>query len=517
MISKYTCCTCALIGLLASVSGMEQLTAQDTLLIRYQDAIAIALDESYSIQSHILQRDAMNHFYGYYKATFKPRFDISLNTPLWSEYVNQIDQPDGLPVYNSYGSFQMGGSTKFTYILPTGGDIAFSTNLYQEDMRTILASDGEELRTNQFYSRFWLSFNQPLFTRNELKEGLKEAEFMYEKAVHFFTRNQMDIVYEVSRGFYLLVKASKEVDIAKEKLQNSSESYRVARLKAESGRIAIADMVSSEVSVASDQANLLKMQNQYRNIEEAFKQLIGLPANQSIKIFTDLKYGVFAIDEQKAIDEALLNRSEIHENSMDINLSNIQLDRAKRVREFKVYLSAYYGLTGISTLGSGSTIDLIGSSFDDLANRPPNRGVSLTLTYPIYDWGRGKEKKREAELRLEEKELSLENLKTTIEREVKEVIRTVIENHELIGIHSQNIDLARKSYDISRMRFENGDISNQELSVERERLETVQLNYLDAYINYQLAVNDLKRKTVWDFANNRSYLLDENSEGMINQ
>jgi len=510
MISKYIY---IIVGLLVSQSGIKSLTAQDTLLVRYQDAINIALDESYSIQSHIKQRDAMNHYYGYYKATFKPRFDISLNTPLWSEYVNQIDRADGLPVYNSYGSFQVGGSTKLTYVLPTGGDIALSTNMYQEDLSTILASGGDKLRTRQFYSRYWLSFNQPLFTRNELKENLMEAEFLNTKAVHYFTRNQMDIVYEVSKGFYLLVKAASEVNIAKEKLENSRESYRVAQLKAESGRIANADMLSAEVSVASDQANLLKSQNQSKNIEEAFKQLIGLSATQSIQIFTDMKYDVFAIDEQKAIEEALLNRSEIYESNMDINLSSIELDRAKRVREFKVYLSAYYDLTGISTLGSGSTFDLLGSSLSDLTNRPANRGVALTLTYPIYDWGRGKEKKQEAKLRLEEKELSHENLKITIVREVKEVIRTVAESQELILIHKKNMDLARKSYNISKMRFENGDISNQELSMERERLESVQLDYLNSYINYQLAVNDLKRKTLWDFANERSYLVEKSPAG----
>ena len=320
----------------------------------------------------------------------------------------------------------------------------------------------------------------------------------------------MNIIYEVTRGFYLLVKAAKEVEIAREKLENSRESYRVATLKAKSGRIANADMVSAEVVVSSDRAGLVKAENQYKNIEEAFKQLIGLPAGQAIRAHSDLEFQVFAIDEQKAVEEALANRPEIHESTMDINLSGIELDRAKRVREFKVYLSAYYDLTGISTLGSGSTLDLIGSSFQDLQHRPPNRGVSLTLTYPIYDWGRGKQKMKEAEIRLEEKELSLENLKTTIRREVREIIRTVYENRELIEIHRKNLDLARKSYDISRIRFENGDISSQELSIEREQLETVQLDYLDAYIDYQLAVNDLKRKTLWDFVNQRSYLTEVN-------
>jgi hypothetical protein len=62
------------------------------------------------------------------------------------------------------------------------------------------------------------------------------------------------------------------------------------------------------------------------------------------------------------------------------------------------------------------------------------------------------------------------------------------------------------------MRFENGDISNQELTMEQERLATIQLEYLDAYINYQLAVNDLKRKTMWDFENNRSYGVETSKE-----
>ncbi|MCK5135243.1 MAG: TolC family protein [Bacteroidales bacterium] len=493
-----------------SFSCILPTNAQDTLLISYNNAIRIALNESFSIQSHIKQRDAMHHYYGFYKATFKPRFDISLNTPLWQEYVNQIDRPDGLPVYNSYGSFQVGGSTKFTYVLPTGGDIGLSANLYQENLSTILDSDDEELKTQQFYSRFLLSFTQPLFTRNELKENLKEAEYLYERAVHFFTRNQMDIVYEVSKGFYLLYKSDKEVEIAVEKLQNSQESHRIATLKAESGRVAKADVLSTEVSVASDQANLLKARNNYKNIEEAFKQLIGLPAGQPIQILADLNYEVFEIDKERAIEEALKNRPEIQEKNMDINLSSIQLDRAKRVREFKAYLSAYYDLTGISTLGTGSTLDLARSSFDNLIYRPPNRGVTLTLTYPIYDWGRGRQRTLEAEIRLEEKELELENLKTTIRREVREIIRTVRESHEQMEIHKQNLDLARESYNISGLRFENGDISNQELSMERERLVNVQLTYLDAFVTYQLAVNDLKRKTLWDFANNRSYLIENN-------
>ena len=81
-------------------------------------------------------------------------------------------------------------------------------------------------------------------------------------------------------------------------------------------------------------------------------------------------------------------------------------------------------------------------------------------------------------------------------------------------IHSKNLELARQTYKISQLRFEKGDISNAELTIEQERLASIQLEYLNAFIGYQLSVNNLKRKTMWDFENNRSYVME--SEGKVN-
>ena len=247
-----------------------------------------------------------------------------------------------------------------------------------------------------------------------------------------------------------------------------------------------------------------------QNDEDQFKQLIGLDLDHKIGIITNLEYKPVLIDEQKATSEALKNRLEIKETEMDINLMKIEVDRAKRVREFQGNISAYYDLTGISTIGTGTTAQLFRSSFDNIRNRPPNRGIALTFSVPIYDWGRGSSKVKQAKFNLQSKELAKENLEVTIRREVREIIRSVNESSEQLIIHQKNLDLARQTYKISQMRFENGDISNQDLTIEQERLATIQLDYLDAFIGYQLSVNNLKRKTMWDFENNVSYVVEKN-------
>ena len=500
--------------LLACIAFVKLTSGQDTLTLSCTKAIEIALSESYSAHSYELEKQAMQFFFKYNKAMFRPRLDFTMSSPLWQESVSTIYQANGLPVYNSNGLMQVGSDINFTYVLPTGGNLSFVSNLYRQNVSTVLSSSGEKLSNNQFYSQFGVQFDQPIFSKNKLRQNLREAEYKYQKSAHYYTRAQMDIVFNVTQEFYALYKYKKQVEIAEEKLRNSVESYRIAKLKSKGGRIAQGDEMSAEVSVAQNEAGLLKEINQLQNEEDLFKQLIGIDLKQNIGIITNLEYKPILIDEQKAVEEAIQNRLELKEADMDINLQQIELDRAKQERGLKGKVSAYYDLTGISTsTGVSSTSELMRSSFDDLHNRPPTRGIALTLTLPIYDWGRGSSKVHEAGLRLQIKEQQKSDLKISIQREVREIIRSVNESSEQLKIHSKNLELARQTYKISQKRFENGDLSNLELTVEQERLANIQLEYLDSFINYQLATNDLKRKTVWDFEKNKSYAVKAKVNG----
>ena len=85
-------------------------------------------------------------------------------------------------------------------------------------------------------------------------------------------------------------------------------------------------------------------------------------------------------------------------------------------------------------------------------------------------------------------------------------MRSVYEAEKRYRINRRNREVATQSYKISRMRFENGDMTSQELAIEQERLSQVQLSYIESYITYRLSVADLNRKTMYDFEHNRSFL-----------
>lgn len=494
--------------LLCGVLFTLKVSIAQPLAMSCEDAIKIALDKSYTIRTYENSRLMTQFWYEYYKAMFKPRLDFDLFAPSWDESVQTIERADGLPVYNSTGSIQAGGNLQFTYVLPSGGDLSLSAHSYFENQQTILTLyDNEKLKNKLFYNRFALSFSQPIFTKNTLKENLKKAELEFNKSTNQYTREQMDIIYEVTKGFYSLYRATWLVEIEEERLKNSKEALRVAMLKSGSGLIPEGDLLTAEVEVAQDNAGLSESKGNLEREKDIFKQLIGIDLKLDIIIRTELKNEMVLIDPDVALSEALQNRLELEETKIDINLQEIEFDRAKRVRELKGNISGNYDLTGVSTIGAGSLNDLFNSSINNLNYRPPNRGFMLTLSYPIADWGRGKARVQQAKVGLENQKLRLENTKNTIIKEVRDIVRSVEETQKRLLIHEKNRELAQRTYRIYTIRFENGDISSQELAIQREKLSSIQLNYLDAYIENKLAIADLKRKTMWDFQSNRSYKL----------
>ena len=482
------------------------------LALTYNDAINMALGMSYTIKEYENDRLKSGLSYDYYRAMFKPRLDFELYVPSWQERVSQISQADGLPVYNSTGSFLLGEKLSFTYVLPTGGDLSLSSYMYYANEQTTLASNQSKLSNTLFYNSLALSFTQPVFTTNKPKQNLKEAELQFQQTKHTFTRAQMNIIYNVSEGFYSLYRAMRTLDIAKEKLKNSIETLRISKLMAEAGRLPEGDLMTAEIAVAQDEVSVSEKKGKLDKEKDLFKLLIGMDLDSDLEILPRLKTDEVAVDLDVAVKEGLKNRLEISEAEIDIELQKINIDRAKREREFKGSISGYYDVTGVSTLGSGSVGDLFKSSLSNFNDRPPNRGLTFTISYPISDWGRGKSRLRREEVELLNRKLDLDNLKNTIIIEIRDIVRTFNENKEKLYVHEKNQELARRNYKIMELRFENGDISNQDLAIERERLSDIQIAYLDSYIAFQLALTDLKRKTMWDFQSHRSYRIDNNHE-----
>ena len=115
------------------------------------------------------------------------------------------------------------------------------------------------------------------------------------------------------------------------------------------------------------------------------------------------------------------------------------------------------------------------------------------------DWGENKALVRASEARLKSYNYSKEEIARSIETEVRNLVASLNSNLKRLQLLEKNLVVAEKSFEITRQRYSDGDIDSQSLALERNRLNTAYRNHLRAYINYQLSLADLMRKTFYDF------------------
>lgn len=475
--------------------------------LNLDQAIAIALEKSYDMKTLRLSLTESEERLVAAKGRFKTNADMSLQLPDWREAVTSIPVQDALPVYNTTGTIQYYSRFNLNQPLPTNGRISLSSSAYHRSVSTYRATYDEDLKRKEIYTSVSLDFSQPLFTINTLKLGLKQADLNYELASRRYNRGELEIVYDVTAAFFNLYRAIREHKIAKDNVDQQYELYDIASKKFNAGLIPETEALEMEVDLAQSQNQLVQTQSAMESSRDMFKQLIGMQLEDSISVETAFEIDSFAVDLDFAIKQALENRTEIRESQIQVDLARINVKQADARSEISGELWASYELVGVSDGGlpySSEPRTLWDSSLDDMNRRPNNRSVGFTLTVPIFDWGVNGAEVQAAKATLNTRELDLAEQQKTIVRQIRDVVRRLEESMNSLRVLQKRESVAQRNFDITLERFNNGDITSLVLANNRDRLISAKTAYLNAYIEYKLAVADLKRRTLWDFKTNTS-------------
>lgn len=505
---------CLFLILLLLIS-FSQTFAQETTTLTLDQAIAIALEQSYEMKSLRLTLIRAENNLTAARGRFKTNADLAIQAPNWNETVSEIQVAGSLPVFNTTGYTRYQGTLNINQPLPSDGAITLRSQSYHRDVSTYRQDLEQSVKRSEMFNSVSLRFRQPLFTLNRLKQGFKTANLNYERTANRFLRSELDIVYAVTQSFFTFYQSTRRHEIATVNVRQQQELFDLASKKYAAGLIPEVEALQMEVDLAQSQDGLMSAQGALQRSEDSFKQLIGLSLDEPVKVATDFSVERFTVDLQRAIDVALRHRTEIREGEIDMELARMAVKEADANSEIRGDIDAFYDITGVSDPDKpyGATWDeLWNSSLDDIKRRPHNRGVVFTLSVPLWDWGVNGAEVQSAQAVLQNSELTLREQKTTIQRQVREVVLRLREAENRMDVLQRNEEVAQRAFDISLERFNNGDITSQELALDRNRLTQAKTSNLEAYVDYKLAVADLRRKTMWDFQSDSSLLKIESMQ-----
>ncbi|MCZ7555881.1 MAG: TolC family protein [Bacteroidia bacterium] len=381
-------------------------------------------------------------------------------------------------------------------IIWTNSTITLSGLLYRQDQKD--DSPGGSFYRD-FYTDLAVQLRQPLFVPNSQRIALRRARINYEEALADYLRSTLELRYMVTERFYQLYAAQERVMIQEDRVRQETESFTTGQRKYRAGLIAEVEALQFEVDQAAAQNDLLSAYNRLAAQANSFKQLIGVPLEDSLHLLlSDTTITTVYVDEAEAIGMAKRTRVDLQRAHNNVERGELSLDEIEGQRSIRGDLFLSYGLNNndqrLSTL------------YNDLRD---TRRATFTITLPIFDWGKHSRDVEAAEARLRIARLASEDLETTIEREIKELLAGIASSARRAEVLKQSRLLAEIANDISTKRYEVGTIGSTELAQARTRLLQARLSALEAIIDYNIALADLARRTGYDFKARTTLTLPE--------
>ena len=244
------------------------------------------------------------------------------------------------------------------------------------------------------------------------------------------------------------------------------------------------NLANSRLSTANARVSLA-------NSRDALKDLLGLSLFGDISVDADVEYSEIPVDLEKATKSGLTTRMEIREQEITIRNSMNDLIRTSALNEFKGNVSLMYGLLGNN--------EEFSSMYDDPTQ---NQQYSISFEVPLWDWGEKEARIKAQEATIAQQKLSADQTENQIILGIRQAFRTVENQLLQIEIRKQNVRNAELTYDLNLERYRNGDLTSKLLGEYQTQLSREKLAYMQALIQYRLALLDLKIQSMWDFEKN---------------
>jgi len=469
-----------------------------------EDALNIAFSQSPTIKQVEFSLSASEHNLKANQASLKSQFSLTL-TPY--RYSRQLS----LNEYNSqyYTSEYTQSGAELSIVQPikwTDGTFSVSNSFYwdesfSETNRTFFDGMGGfydsvvSITNSQYNNSLMIRYNQPLFTYNRTMMMQKQLKLELENAQINYALNKLQIENNVTQYFLSLYHDDKAVEIAKEDYANSQESYEIIQRKVEAGISAKEELYQAELSMASSRASLEDSQLQYANALDNFRIYIGLPLDKEINVDADVRKLFVKVELDKAIEHGIQHRMELRQREIFIQNAMDALIQTAANNEFEASVDLSYGLTSNN------------EKFENTFEKPnKNQSISVILNVPLFDWGKKKHQIASSQANVERQRLNAEEERKDIILQIRRAYRSLQNQETQVEIAEANVRNARLTYELNLERYKNGDLSSKDMSFYQTQLSSKQLGEVQALINYQVKLLDLKIQTLFDFENNCSVL-----------
>lgn len=276
--------------------------------------------------------------------------------------------------------------------------------------------------------------------------------------------------------------------LAREQVEASRENLRQGRHMKELGLRGAADVAQLEASLAADEYNLTKVENNARTRELQLKEVMNFPPEETIRIDTAYRYAEPASETEEVseiVGVATAMLPDARMSMMNVRLAKLDLSTAKGMLFPSLSASAGIGTSYFKNLKHDAT------PFHKQFKDNLSKSVSASLSVPIFSaWSRPSNLIRQRN-----------NLRSTEQTHIETQRRIAVEVEQAVldlnGAYAERIQAEKQvqarllAYKVARYKYQEGLLSALDLQTTSNQLLEARATLLNAELTWQA-----KRKLV---------------------
>ncbi len=460
----------------------------DDIVLTADSVIEIAMRNSYRFRILELSRKRRLSSLNAERASLKSRVYMNLKTPEYSAlsdykwnstlYMNEI-------IKTNTRRWQMDLAVKQPVIIlgyPTNGYLSLNNRSYKYIQKEDFGDDVD------YYNRFFVKFEQPLFTTNELKNDMEEAELDSKIDQMEDISDKVNEIIGISSAYNRLLNLVQRDSLITRYIRDLEGLLTEVKQKREEAGIASVEEIQVGLEIKNAGEMQLDNLNDIRSQAMSIKQRIRVGNEDSLIVKHDLTLHPLTVNIETALQHGYTLSPRLRSMSLSNRKVEIDLDNTKGWDSFRLDFAVSFGIE--------NNDDIYREMWDEATN---SYTFSLYAYLPIWDWGRRHSEIQAAEISVKRAYLYHDQVRDEITNAIITAVDNLNDYQSRVMAIGKTLGEAKLSYDTSLDRYHAGELSLQGVLKTLERKLDLEKNYLEAYIGYRGSILQLNARTFFDY------------------
>ena len=384
--------------------------------------------------------------------------------------------------------FDFSSNIQLDQSLITGGDLRITANLLRSDSKyPNTAQTGGVINENTNQGFFDFNFTQPLLQPSTAKHELNNRKDDLEIARLARIEEVTKLRKEVTEAYLGVLEVSLNSEIAASKVEAARLTGNIDSLKFVDCVLSEEDWLMSASALLDAELEQFDVENQTKEQHRLLISLLDMDVDEKI----ETSIPVVTDQWTSAQSQALVSR---WTESVPLQKSSFQYRKQRRAADFA---AANYGIQGNLaanySFGRG-TVEYEAQDDDDIKTN--SWGISINLTYPLWDGGASGASVKAARLSAEKARLEHERTEKAAKAEIVNLLNGIDVSTRKLTVLEKQIELAGNKLDIAKYRLDDGQISRTEYLESYIFFLEARMKYLGELKNYLVDKLDLEGKFI---------------------